>query len=175
MLYRIDDRVPALDPTAYVAPNATLIGSVRMGPRASVWFGAVLRGDDEWIEIGADSNVQDLSMIHADHGLPTRLGARVTIGHKVMLHGCSIGDDALIGNGAIVLDGAEIGAFSIVAAGSVVAPGKRFEPGVMLMGAPAKAVRVLTDVERTSMARAWQHYVATAQRYACGLAPFERS
>jgi len=169
MIYTLDDRRLQTGNEFFIAPSADVIGSVRLGERASVWFGAVLRGDDELIEIGEDSNVQDLSMIHADQGFPVRIGARVTIGHKVLLHSCEVGDDALIGNGAIVLDRARIGRFSVIAAGTLITPDKVIPEGVMVMGAPGKIVRELTDAERAMIAHGWQHYVAAGRRYRQGL------
>ena len=169
MIYTLDDRRLQTGNEFFIAPSADVIGSVRLGERASVWFGAVLRGDDELIEIGEDSNVQDLSMIHADQGFPVRIGARVTIGHKVLLHSCEVGDDALIGNGAIVLDRARIGRFSVIAAGTLITPDKVIPDGVMVMGAPGKIVRELTDAERAMIAHGWQHYVAAGRRYRQGL------
>jgi len=169
MIYTLDDRRLQTGNEFFIAPSADVIGSVRLGERASVWFGAVLRGDDELIEIGEDSNVQDLSMIHADQGFPVRIGARVTIGHKVLLHSCEVGDNALIGNGAIVLDRARIGRFSVIAAGTLITPDKVIPEGVMVMGAPGKIVRELTDAERAMIAHGWQHYVAAGRRYRQGL------
>jgi len=169
MIYTLGDRRLQTGNEFFIAPSADVIGSVRLGERASVWFGAVLRGDDELIEIGEDSNVQDLSMIHADQGFPVRIGARVTIGHKVLLHSCEVGDNALIGNGAIVLDRARIGRFSVIAAGTLITPDKVIPEGVMVMGAPGKIVRELTDAERAMIAHGWQHYVAAGRRYRQGL------
>jgi carbonic anhydrase/acetyltransferase-like protein (isoleucine patch superfamily) len=169
MIYTIGNRRLQTGRTFYLAPSADVIGSVRLGERASVWFGAVLRGDDEWIEIGEDSNVQDLSMIHADAGFPTRIGARVTIGHKVLLHSCEVGDDSLIGNGAIVLDRVRIGCHSVIAAGTLIPPDKVIPDGVMVMGSPGKIVRELSEQERAMIAHGWQHYVAAAERYRVGL------
>lgn len=166
MIYVFEDRRPRFDSSDwYVAPSAQVIGSVRLGDWASVWFGAVLRGDSEWIEIGARCNVQDGSVIHADPGTPTVLGAGVSIGHMVMLHGCVIGPDSLIGNGAIVLDGACVGQGSIVAAGSLVPPGKVIPNDVVVMGSPAKVVREATDADRALIAEASAHYVENVARY----------
>src|SRR5829696_2387962 len=139
------DKVPQIAPDAYVAPNATLIGDVTIAEGASVWFGAVLRGDDEAIRIGPRSNVQDNAVIHADIGLPTIVGADVTIGHSAIVHGARIGDGALIGMGSTVLNGAKIGAEAIVGANALVSEGKEFGPRTLILGVPAKAVRELDD------------------------------
>jgi carbonic anhydrase/acetyltransferase-like protein (isoleucine patch superfamily) len=149
----------------YIAPSADVIGRVELGPRSSVWFGAVLRGDTDWIRIGSDTNVQDLSLLHIDQGTPMLIGNRVTIGHQVLLHSCTIGDDSLIGNGAIVLDGAEVGAECLIGAGSLIPPGKKIPPRSLVMGAPYKIIRELSDEEVLHMATAWKHYVQAAVDY----------
>jgi carbonic anhydrase/acetyltransferase-like protein (isoleucine patch superfamily) len=149
----------------YVAPGAQLIGDVRLGDGASVWFNAVLRADDEYIEIGAGSNVQDATVIHCDAGQPTRLGRNVTIGHRVLLHGCSIGDETLIGNGAIVLDGARIGSRCLVGAGAMVTPGKEFGDGCVLMGSPARVVRATGEREMAMIDHAARSYQQRIRRY----------
>jgi carbonic anhydrase/acetyltransferase-like protein (isoleucine patch superfamily) len=149
----------------YIAPGAQLIGDVRLGDGASVWFNAVLRADDERIEIGAGSNVQDATVMHCDQGQPTLVGRNVTIGHRVLLHGCTIGDDCLIGNGAIVLDGVRIGAGCLVGAGALVTPGKDIPAGSVVMGAPARVVRALAERERALIARAAASYQQRVQRY----------
>jgi carbonic anhydrase/acetyltransferase-like protein (isoleucine patch superfamily) len=160
------DKVPQIAPDAYVAPNATLIGDVTIEEGASVWFGAVLRGDDEAIRIGPRSNVQDNAVIHADPGLPTIVGADVTIGHSAIVHGARIGDGALIGMGATVLNGAKIGAEAIVGANALVSEGKEFGPRTLILGVPAKAVRELDDEGARSGRRGAASYAARAQRYA---------
>lgn len=175
MIYRLQERVPQIAPDAYVAPGAVVIGSVILKPGASVWFGCVLRGDNDDLVVGEGSNVQDGCVLHTDPGLKLVIGAHVTVGHQVMLHGCSIGDECLIGIGARVLNRAEIGAGSIVAAGTLVPEGKRYPPGVMLMGAPARVVRELRDAERQMIAYAARHYVETARRYRQQLQPMERA
>lgn len=151
----------------YVAAGAQLIGDVRLGEGASVWFNAVLRADDERIEIGAGSNVQDATVIHCDVGLPTLVGRNVTIGHRVLLHGCSIGDDSLIGNGAIVLDGARIGSRCLVGAGALITPGKQIPDGSVVLGAPARVVRP-TGARELAMiehgARSYQERILRYQR-----------
>jgi carbonic anhydrase/acetyltransferase-like protein (isoleucine patch superfamily) len=149
----------------YVAAGAQLIGDVRLGDGASVWFNAVLRADDEYIEIGAGSNVQDATVIHCDAGQPTRVGRNVTIGHRVLLHGCSIGDDTLIGNGAIVLDGARIGSRCLVGAGAMVTPQKEFGDGCVLMGSPARVIRATGDRELAMIEHAARSYQQRIRRY----------
>jgi carbonic anhydrase/acetyltransferase-like protein (isoleucine patch superfamily) len=145
-IYELDGQAPELPDTGryYVADNAQVIGRVRMKPDSSVWFGAVLRGDNEWIEIGEGSNVQDGSTCHTDAGFPLTIGKNCTIGHNAVLHGCTVEDGALIGMGAIVLNGAKIGRGSIVGAGSVVTSGKQFPENSLILGSPAKVIRTLT-------------------------------
>lgn len=153
----------------YVAPGAQVIGSVRLGAGASVWFNAVLRGDGDWIEIGAGTNVQDGSIIHTDEGEPTRIGANVTIGHRVLLHGCTVADDALVGNGAMVLDGASIGRHCLVGAGALVPPGRDIPAGSVVMGAPARIVREVGERELALIAQAAANYRARAHLYRTAL------
>jgi carbonic anhydrase/acetyltransferase-like protein (isoleucine patch superfamily) len=171
MLYEIEDRVPQIDPTAWAADSATIIGSVRLEPGSSVWFGCVLRGDNDEITVGENSNVQDGSVLHTDPGLPLRIGRGCVIGHQAMLHGCTVGDNSLIGIGAVLLNRARIGANSIVAARSLVPEGKEFPDGVMLMGSPAKVVRELTPAELGALGVMARHYVQNAQRYRARLRP----
>ncbi|MGH8253013.1 MAG: gamma carbonic anhydrase family protein [Steroidobacteraceae bacterium] len=149
----------------YVAAGAQLIGDVRLGDGASVWFNAVLRADDEYIEIGAGSNVQDATVIHCDASQPTRVGRNVTIGHRVLLHGCSIGDDTLIGNGAIVLDGARIGSRCLVAAGAMVTPNKDIGDGCVLVGSPARVIRATGEREMAMIEHAARSYQQRIRRY----------
>ena len=149
----------------YVAPNATLIGSVALGHQASIWFNAVVRGDDEQITIGERCNVQDASVLHADPGYPLILGKNVTIGHMVMLHGCIVGDGTLIGMGAILLNGAKIGAGTLVGAGALVPEGKEIPDGVLVVGSPAKIVRDLSREESERLTNIADIYVRRAKRY----------
>ena len=151
-LITVNDHTPAIDETAFVAETAVLAGDVRLGPRASVWFGSVLRSELESITIGADSNVQDLSVIHTDPGSPVVLGDRVTVGHRVVLHGCTVEDDALIGMGAVVLNGAVIGRGAVVAAGAVVTAGTIVPEMALVAGVPAKVLdRPVPDVPRPNV------------------------
>lgn len=157
---------PRVDKAAFVHPRATLIGDVTIGPGASVWPGAVLRGDDGPIVVGENSSIQDGTVIHATEGLSrTTVGARVTVGHRVILHGCTIGDDCLIGMGSIVLDEAVVEPWSFIAAGALVAPGKRVPSGQMMMGNPGKLVRALTDKDRAWISHSWNAYVKRAREF----------
>ena len=168
-LYQLDEHVPTLAPGAWVAESAEVIGRVELGEGASVWFGAVLRGDNELLQIGAGTNVQDGSVVHSDPGYPVSVGANVTIGHRVTLHGCSIGDGSLIGMGAVLLNGARIGKNCLVGAGALVTEGKEFPDGSLIVGVPAKAVRPLTPEQINGLQRNARHYVENATRYRAGL------
>jgi carbonic anhydrase/acetyltransferase-like protein (isoleucine patch superfamily) len=169
MIYSYGDRHLVAEGIHFVAPSADVIGSVSLGNETSVWFGAVLRGDNDWIHIGAGSNVQDGSIIHVDPGVPVVVGANVTIGHGVMLHGCHIGDGALIGNRATVLDGARIGAGSLIGAGALVTPRTEIPPGSVVMGSPGRIVRQVTESDRVWMSRGCEAYKVKAREYAAKL------
>ncbi len=168
-IFRLDDTTPTLDPTAWVAESAQVIGAVSLGVDASVWFGAVLRGDTEMLTIGRGSNVQDGSVLHADPGRPATVGEGVTIGHLVMLHGCTIGDNSLVGIGSVILNGARIGRNCLVGARALVTEGKSFADGSLIVGAPAVAVRTLTDEQIEGLRQSAQHYVENARRFRAGL------
>ena len=168
-LYRIDDVAPTLAPGARTAPSADLIGDVRLAERASVWFGAVIRADNTPIIIGEDSNLQDGAIGHSDPGFPLVIGARVTVGHQAILHGCTIADDVLIGMGAKILNGATIASDCLVGAGALVTEGKSFKPGMLIVGAPARAIRPLTDAEKQALRISAAHYAEKAARYAASL------
>lgn len=172
MIHIIGDRVPDISPEAWVAPSADVIGTVRLAAGASVWFNAVLRGDNDWIEIGEGSNVQDGSVLHTDPGIPLVVGAGVTIGHKVLLHACTIGAGSLVGNGAIVLDGAVIGRGCVVAAGALVPPGRVIPDGVVVMGSPAQVARELKDEDRLRILRGAEVYRDRSTLYRTALKPF---
>jgi carbonic anhydrase/acetyltransferase-like protein (isoleucine patch superfamily) len=167
-VYAIDGRTPTIPESAYVADSAQVMGSVVMGESSSIWFGVVARGDSDVIHIGERSNVQDGCVLHADAGVPLHIGDNVSVGHKVMLHGCTVGDGSLIGIGAIVLNNAKIGRNCLVGAGSLVTEGKEFPDNSMILGSPAKAVRTLTDEQVAGLRRAAQHYVDNAQRFKRG-------
>jgi carbonic anhydrase/acetyltransferase-like protein (isoleucine patch superfamily) len=158
VLLALGDRRPQIDPEAWVAPTATVAGDVTVGARSSIWYGATLRADTDPIVIGAGSNVQDGSVLHADPGFPLRLGDGVTVGHLVMLHGCTIDDDVLVGIGAVVLNGARIGAGSLIAAGALVTQGTEIPPRSMVMGSPAKVRRELTDDDVAGIRLNAEHY-----------------
>ncbi len=168
-IYELDGVAPRMAASAWVADSAQVMGNVELGEGASVWFGAVVRGDTDSITIGAGSNVQDASVLHADIGMPLVIGNRVTVGHQVMLHGCTIGDESLIGIGAIVLNGAKIGKNCLVGAGALVTEGKEFPDGSMILGSPAKAVRQLTPEQIEGLRQSAQHYIDNARRFQAGL------
>ena len=166
MIARLGDRLPEFEgDDHFIAANATIIGSVRLKSHASVWFNAVLRGDNDWLEVGANSNIQDGAVLHTDPGLPLIVGDDVTVGHKVMLHGCTIGENSLIGIGSTVLNGAVIGANSLVGAHALVTEGKEFPAGVLILGSPAKVVRDLEPTEIAVITASAQVYVDNARRY----------
>lgn len=148
MITPLEDRTPQVDPTAWVAPSAQVIGDVRIGPEASVWYGAVLRGDTESITLGAGSNLQDGCVVHADPGSPCHIGEGVVVGHRAVLHGCRIEDAALIGIGAIVMNGAVVGAGSLVGAGTLVPEGVVIPSGSLVLGSPGRVRRETTQAER---------------------------
>jgi carbonic anhydrase/acetyltransferase-like protein (isoleucine patch superfamily) len=153
-------------PTAFIAPGAQVVGDVELGPRASVWFNAIVRGDSDRVVIGAETNVQDGAVLHVDEDAPCLVGARCTIGHNAVVHGCRIGNGCLIGMGAVVLSGAVIGGESLVAAGALVPPGRQFEARSMIVGSPARAIRRLTDEDVARLIEPGvHHYLKFAERY----------
>lgn len=168
-LYEMDGISPTLAQGAWVAPSADLIGDVRLGARASVWFGAIIRADNTPILLGEESNFQDGAVGHSDPGAPLTIGARVTVGHQAILHGCTVEDESLIGMGARILNGALIGAQCIVGAGALVTEGKTFEPRSLIVGSPARAVRQLSEEQVVLLRLSAAHYAEKAARYAQGL------
>ena len=168
-IYSLGDRRPNLGRDAWVAPNATLIGDVRLGDNASIWWNAVLRGDNDTISIGANSNIQDGSVLHADEGAPLTVGTNVTVGHLVMLHGCTIGEESLIGIKSVILNKAVIGRHCIIGANSLIPEGKEIPERSLVMGSPGKIVRQLSDEEVARLLLAAQGYVENARRYRAGL------
>ena len=168
-IYELDQIAPRVAASAWVADSAQVMGNVELAEDSSVWFGAVIRGDTETIRIGRGSNIQDASVLHADIGKPLTVGENVTVGHQVMLHGCTIGDGSLIGIGAIVLNGAKIGKGCIVGAGALVTEGKEFPDGSMIIGSPAKAVRELTPEQQAGLKMSALHYIENARRFKNGL------
>jgi carbonic anhydrase/acetyltransferase-like protein (isoleucine patch superfamily) len=165
MLYALGERLPSVHPSCFVADSAHVIGSIALEEDASVWFNCVLRGDNDLITIGSESNVQDATVIHTDSGIPVRVGRGVTIGHHVMLHGCEIGDHSLIGIGAIVLNRARIGRNCLIGAGSLITEGKEIPERSLVMGAPGRVVRALRDEEVMMLEGSAAHYVQNARRY----------
>jgi carbonic anhydrase/acetyltransferase-like protein (isoleucine patch superfamily) len=165
-LYTLDDLTPQLGPGAWAAPSGDLIGDVRLGARASVWFGAVLRGDNTPLILGEETNFQDGAVGHSDADAPLTVGARVTIGHQAILHGCTIADDCLIGMGARVLNHAVIPEGCLVGAGALVTEGKVFEAGMLIVGSPARAIRPLTEQESAMLRQSAAHYAEKAAHYA---------
>lgn len=168
-IYSIGDRHPMLGRDVWIAPNATIIGDVKLGDNASIWWNAVLRGDNDTIAIGAGSNIQDGSVLHADAGVPLTLGANVTVGHLVMLHGCTVGEQSLIGIKTVILNNAVIGRHCIIGANSLIPEGKVIPERSLVVGSPGKVVRELSDEEVARLLRSAQGYVANAQRYRTGL------
>lgn len=171
MLYALEDKQPQLQGDNWVADNAAVIGNVVMAPGASVWFGCTVRGDNDPISIGENSNVQDGSVLHTDAGVPLTIGRGVTVGHQVMLHGCTIGDNSLIGIQSVVLNRARIGNNCIVGAGSVIPEGKSYPDGVLIIGSPGVVKRELSPQEIAFIGLSAKHYVQNAQRYAKQLKP----
>jgi carbonic anhydrase/acetyltransferase-like protein (isoleucine patch superfamily) len=173
MIYELDGQKPELPPEGryWIAPSAAVIGKVRLKNDSSVWFNAVMRGDNEWIELGERSQIQDNATLHTDMGFPLSIGPDCVIGHNVILHGCSIGERALIGMGAIVLNGARIGAGSLVGAGALVTEGKEFPERSLIVGAPARAIRSLDDAAVAAIAAGADIYVRNFKRFAKGMKP----
>ncbi len=168
-IYQLGEDAPRIADNAWVADSAEVIGRVSLASEASIWYGCVLRGDNEWLSIGERSNVQDLSALHTDMGYPLTLGKGVTVGHQVMLHGCTIGDGSLIGIQSVILNGARIGRNCLVGAGTLVPEGKEFPDGVLIVGTPAKIVRELTPEQITRINEAAERYVENASRHRQGL------
>lgn len=170
-IYSLDGRQPALPApgTFWIAPDAHLIGGVELSEDVSIWFGSVLRGDNEWIRIGARSNIQETSLLHTDMGFPMVIGEDVTVGHHAILHGCTVGDGSLIGMGATILNGAKIGRGCLVGANALVTEGKEFPDGSLIVGSPARAIRQLDDTGVERLRATAQHYVDNWKRYAKGL------
>jgi len=170
-IYELDGQGPELpsDGNFYIADTAVVIGKVRLLKSATVWFGAVLRGDNEWIEVGEGSNVQDNSTCHTDPGFPLVIGKNVTVGHNVILHGCTLEDDSLVGMGSIVMNGAKIGRGAVVGAGSVITEGKQFPEYSLIIGSPARLIRTLTPEQATAMGRAAKSYQIRGPQFKKGL------
>ena len=172
-LYELDGKSPRFEDedSAWVAPDASVMGDIRIGRDVGIWFGAVLRGDNEPITIGSGTNVQEHTVMHTDMGFPLTVGENCTVGHRAILHGCTIGDNSLIGMGAIVLNGARIGRNCLVGAGALVTEGKEFPDNSLIVGAPAKAVRTLDEASAERLKASAQNYVANQRRFKRGLKP----
>jgi carbonic anhydrase/acetyltransferase-like protein (isoleucine patch superfamily) len=168
-VYQLGDLTPRLAATAWVADSARVVGDVSLADGASAWFGVVIRGDSDHIEIGRGSNIQDNSVVHADAGFPTTIGEYVTVGHQAMIHGCSIGDHSLVGIQAVILNGAKIGKHCLVGAGALVTEGQSFPDGSLILGTPARVVRQLTPEQMDGLTKTAEHYVENARRYRAGL------
>ncbi|MEW6166001.1 MAG: gamma carbonic anhydrase family protein [Pseudomonadota bacterium] len=164
-VYRLGVKVPRLDPSVWVAPNATVIGDVRLAENVGIWWSAVLRGDNDPIAIGANTNIQDGSVLHTDAGVPLAIGRDVTVGHLVMLHGCTVGDGSLIGIKSVILNNAVIGKNCLIGANTLIPEGKAIPDRSLVMGSPGKVVRELTDAQVARIAHAAAHYVENARRY----------
>jgi carbonic anhydrase/acetyltransferase-like protein (isoleucine patch superfamily) len=166
--------MPSIHPTAFIASTAAVMGDVTLGEDASVWYGAVLRGDMAPIGIGSQSNIQDGTIVHVDEGVPCSIGRRVGVGHRVILHGCTVEDDCLVAMGSILLNGALIGSGSVVAAGAVVPEGMRVPPGSLVMGVPGRIVRSVDSALSERVAATWRHYVEEARAHKAGRYPLVR-
>ncbi len=171
MIYELDGIAPIIDDTAWVADDVNLIGKVTLAAKSSVWFGSTLRGDNEMLTLGEGSNIQENSVLHTDMGYPLTIGKNCTIGHKVMLHGCTIGDNTLIGMGAMVMNGAVVGKNCLIGAGALITEGKVIPDGSLVMGAPGKIIRTLTDEAIEGLTRSALSYQKNAERYRRGLKP----
>ena len=165
MIKGFEGVMPEIDESVFVADSADVIGDVNIGKNSSVWYGTVLRADDNHITVGENTNIQDGSVVHISEGYPTVIGDNVTIGHKSIIHGCEIGNNTLIGMGSIVLDGAKIGEFTLLGAGSLVPPGKEIPSGVLAMGSPAKVIRELSEQEKENLTKSALKYVKLANNH----------
>ena len=170
-VYRLEDVAPEIDPDTWIAPGAHVIGRVRLGPGVGIWFGAVLRGDNEPVEIGAGTNIQENTVCHTDLGFPLTVGPGCTVGHRAILHGCTIGENTLIGMGAMVMNGARIGRDCLIGAGALVTEGKEIPDRSLVIGAPAKVKRELSDEEIAALRASAEGYVMNMRRFRGGLEP----
>lgn len=168
-IYELDGVAPVVTESTWIADSAEVIGNVHFGANTSVWFGAIIRGDNETVNVGAGSNIQEAAVLHSDPGKPLTLGDNVTVGHKAMLHGCTVGDGSLIGIGAVILNGAKIGKNCLVGAGALVTEGKEFPDGMLIVGSPAVAKREMSVAAIASVNGAAQHYIENAKRFRAGL------
>jgi carbonic anhydrase/acetyltransferase-like protein (isoleucine patch superfamily) len=166
--------MPSIHPTAFIASTAAVMGDVTMGAESSVWYGAVIRADMAPIVIGSQTNLQDGTIVHVDEGVPCRVGSRVGVGHRVILHGCTVEDDCLIGMGSVLLNEVQVGAGSVVAAGAVLPEGMQAPPGSLVMGVPARVVRAVDERLARRIAETWSHYVGQARAHREGRFPLQR-
>jgi carbonic anhydrase/acetyltransferase-like protein (isoleucine patch superfamily) len=169
MIYQLEDAVPQIHASAWVAENATLAGQITLQKDVSIWFNAVLRAEHAPITVGEGSNIQDGSVCHVDPGMPLTIGRSVTVGHKVMLHGCTIGDESLIGINAVILNGAKIGRNCLIGANSLIPEGKEIPDGSLVMGSPGKIVRTLNEAQIEGLKASAMHYVENGRRYKASL------
>ncbi len=160
-----------IDSTAFLALGSIVLGDVQLGKHVSIWYNSVLRGDTERIEIGDETNIQDLSMVHADPGMPCIVGRRVTVGHRVILHGCTIEDSCMIGMGAILLNGSKVGEGSVIGAGALVVEGMEVPPGSLVLGVPGKVIRPVDEEMRARIEQGWRHYVSESHKHWAGAFP----
>lgn len=160
-----------IDPSVFIARGSIVLGDVHLGEDVSIWYNTVIRGDTERIEIGDETNIQDLSMVHADPGVPCRIGRRVTVGHRAILHGCTVEDECLIGMGAILLNGVRVGTGSVIGSGAVLPEGTEVPPGSLVLGMPGKVVRQVDEALRGRIEHAWRHYREEARRHRSGEFP----
>lgn len=175
MIYKLgESAIEVSSDDFFVADNATVVGKVRLENNVSIWFGAVVRGDNEWITIGENSNIQDCSVLHTDPGVPLTIGKNVTVGHKVMLHGCTIGDNSLIGINSVILNGAKIGRNCLIGANSLVTEGKEIPDGSLVMGSPAKVIKTLTEEQQKALILSADTYVRNWQRFKQQMQPDTR-
>ncbi len=174
MIYALDGAMPLVDPSVWVAPDANVIGKVTLLADSSVWFGCTLRGDNEMIVVGQGSNVQENCVLHTDMGSPLTIGTNCTIGHKAMLHGCTIGDNSLVGMGATILNGAVIGKNCLIGAGALITEGKVIPDGSLVVGAPGKVARTLTQEQIEGLTRSAINYQINARRFRSGLRELAR-
>ncbi|MGL5712688.1 MAG: gamma carbonic anhydrase family protein [Paraclostridium sp.] len=165
MIKGYEGKEPQFDSSVFIAESADIIGDVKIGSNANIWYNVVIRGDENSITIGENTNIQDGSVVHIEYNCGTYIGNNVTVGHKALIHGCKIGDNTLIGMGSIVLGGAEIGEYTLLGAGSLVPPGKKIPSGVLAMGSPAKVIRELTEEEKQSLVESALKYVKTAKNH----------
>lgn len=164
-----------IDPSAFIAPGAVVLGDVSLGRDASIWYHCVVRGDMAPIAIGDETNIQDLTMVHVDEGVPCTVGRRVGVGHRAILHGCTIEDGALVGMGAVVLNGVHVGAGAVIGAGAVLTEGLVVPPGMLVLGVPGRVVRPVSAALAARAQRTWEHYVAEARRHRAGAVPRHES